>query len=145
MTRRMTLSALALAGVFLALYLTLYKLGYVGHLACGTGECEQVQLSKWSTLFGLPVAAWGCAFYAAVFVVATAGTTERWAEHRAPSVVLVALTGWGVLFSGWLTWLEIAEIHAICRYCVGSAVLTCALFAVSLLDLRDFRAVAPER
>lgn len=135
----MTLSALALAGVFLTLYLTLYKLGYVGHLACGTGECEAVQLSKWSTLFGLPVAAWGCAFYASVFVVATAGTMERWAERRAPSLVLVALTGWGVLFSGWLTWLEVAEIHAICRYCVGSAVLACALFAVAVLDWRDFR------
>lgn len=140
----MTLSALALAGVFLALYLTLYKLGYIGNLACGTGECEQVQLSKWSTLFGLPIAAWGLGFYATVFVVATAATTARWAERRAPSVVLVVLTGWGVLFSGWLTWLEVAEIHAICRYCVVSAVLTCALFAVAVLDWRDVRAVTAD-
>jgi uncharacterized membrane protein len=141
----MTLSALALAGVFLTIYLTLYKLGYIGHLACGTGECETVQLSKWSTLFGLPVALWGCGFYLAVFLVATVGTTERWAEARSVSVILVALTGWGVVFSAFLTYLEVAEIHAICRYCVVSAVLTCVLFAVSVLDLRDYHAVAAEK
>lgn len=144
MTKRMTLSALALAGVFLALYLTLYKLGYVGHLACGTGECEKVQTSKWSMFLGFPVAMWGCGFYIATFVVATLGTTERWAGDRVPSLVLLAITGWGVLFSGFLTYLEVAEIHAICRYCVASAVLTLVLFAVAVLDWRDFRGVEAE-
>ncbi|MBI1808863.1 MAG: vitamin K epoxide reductase family protein [Gemmatimonadetes bacterium] len=139
MTKRMTLSALALAGVFLALYLTLYKLGYIGRLVCGTGECETVQLSKWSTLLGQPIALWGCGFYLATFAVATAGTTERWAASRALSVVLVVLTGWGVAFSGFLTYLELFEIHAICRYCVVSALLTCVLFVVAVLDLRDYR------
>jgi uncharacterized membrane protein len=141
-TKRMTLSALARAGVFLALYLTLYKLGYIGHLACGTGECEKVQTSRWSTLFGLPIALWGCGFYLATFLVATAGTTERWAEVRGVSVLLVALTSWGVAFSGFLTYLEVAEIHAICRYCVVSAGLTCVLFAVALMDWRDYRTTA---
>jgi uncharacterized membrane protein len=136
-TKRMTLSALALAGVFLALYLTLYKLGYIGRLVCGTGECETVQLSKWSTLLGQPIALWGCGFYLATFTVATAGTTGRWAAARAPSIVLVALTGWGVAFSAFLTYLELFEIHAICRYCVVSALLTCVLFVVAVLDLRE--------
>src|SRR6185437_3761546 len=59
MTRRMLISVVSLVGVFLAAYLTLYKLGYIEQLACGTGSCEVVQSSKWSTLFGQPVALWG--------------------------------------------------------------------------------------
>ena len=39
MTKRMTIAALALCGVFLSTYLSLYKLGYLGAIVCGTGGC----------------------------------------------------------------------------------------------------------
>ena len=138
----MAVSALALAGAFLALYLTLYKLGYIGHLACGTGDCEIVQTSQWSTLFGLPIAVWGLGFYLSTFAVATAGTLDRWVASRVPSALSLALTGFGVAFSGFLTYVEVFELHAICRYCVVSALITCALFAIALLDWRESRADA---
>ena len=35
-------------GLFVALYLYLYKIGRIGTLACGTGGCETVQLSPYS-------------------------------------------------------------------------------------------------
>ena len=44
--RRMVIAALALVGVFVALYLTLYKVGTIGHLACGFGGCERVNTSR---------------------------------------------------------------------------------------------------
>ena len=135
----MALAALALVGVFLATYLTLYKLGYIGTLACGTGSCEKVQLSAWSTFLGLPVALWGVGFYLTLFAVAFTGTLLPFAESRPVSLALVLLSGWGVLFSCWLTYLEVARIHAICRYCVVSAGLVVALFLLSMADLRDRR------
>jgi uncharacterized membrane protein len=135
-TRRMVIALLALVGVFLALYLTLYKMGYIGHLACATGSCERVQSSRWSVLLGMPVAAWGVVFYAATFGVAFAGTQERWSESRGVSWVLFALTGWGVLFTTYLTWLELFVIRGICLYCVSSATLVVVLFVISALDLR---------
>jgi uncharacterized membrane protein len=141
-TRRNVIAALSLAGVVLATYLTLYKLGYIGTLACGTGACETVQLSRWSTFLGLPVALWGAGFYASMFAVSAAGSFGTPAESRAVSVALVVLSGWGVAFSGWLTWLELAEIHAICRYCVVSALLVALLFVLSVLDLRERGPVA---
>jgi uncharacterized membrane protein len=49
-------------------------------------------------------------------------------------VSLLALTGWGVLFSGWLTYLELFVIHAICRWCVVSAVIALVLFVLALWD-----------
>lgn len=139
MTRRMLIAVLALGGIFLAAYLTLYHYGYVGSLACGTGGCEKVQGSNWANFLGQPVALWGVGYYASVFVVATAGTMGAYAEARWPSVVLLTLNGWGVLFSGYLTWAEVARIHAICYYCVGSAAMVVVLFALSWLDWRSTR------
>lgn len=132
----MVIASLAFAGVFLATYLTLYKFGYVGTLACGTGDCEKVQTSHWAVFLGAPVALWGVGFYFAMFATAAAGSFGSLAESRAVSVALVGMSGWGVLFSGWLTWLEIARIGALCRYCVVSALLVLALFALSAADLR---------
>jgi uncharacterized membrane protein len=135
-TRRNVIAALSLVGVFLATYLTLYKLGYLGSLACGTGECERVQASRWSFFLGQPVALWGVAFYTAMFVASMAGSFGALAASRSVSLVLLMMSGWGVIFSGWLTWLELSEIHAICRYCVASAVLVLALFVLSWFDTR---------
>jgi hypothetical protein len=50
----------------------------------------------------------------------------------------------GVVFSLWLTYLELFVIDAICMYCVISAILAIALFAISWLDLRDVDAWAEQ-
>ena len=137
MTKRMTIAALALVGVFVALYLTLYKLGVIGELSCNVGSCEVVNTSRWASLLGYPVAAWGLGFYVATFVVAVAGTTARWSESRSPSIILTAMSTWGVVFSGWLTYLELFVIDAICQWCVVSAIIVVIIFLVSVADLRD--------
>ena len=139
MTRRMLTALVALVGFFVALYLWLYKAGVIGTLACGAGSCETVQLSRWATLLQLPVAAWGVAFYAVVFGVAFALVQERWADSRKLSLTLLLLTSWGVVFSLWLTYLELFVIHAICRWCVVSAVIACVLWLLALLDWRRSR------
>lgn len=137
MTKRMLLALLALVGVFLALYLTLYKVGIIGTLACSnSGSCETVQTSRWATFLGLPVAAWGLGYYAVLLVVAFAGVQERWSESAGVSTALLLLTGWGVIFSAYLTYVELFVIHAICTWCVGSAVLVTLMFVVAALDYR---------
>ena len=133
----MIVAALALAGIFVALYLTLYKLGVIGELSCSIGSCETVNTSKWSRFLGLPVAAWGVLFYLDVFAVALIGTLPRFEDERVISVVLVAEAAVGVLFSAWLTYLELGVIHAICIWCVTSAVIVTLIFFVSLADLTD--------
>jgi uncharacterized membrane protein len=141
MTKRMAVAFVALVGIFVSAYLLLYKLGFIGTLACGTGSCETVQASRWATLVGLPVAAWGLGFYVSVLVLALVGTQDRYTESRGLSLALVAVTGSGVVFSSWLSYLEEFVIGAWCRWCIVSAVLTATLFALSLLDWRDVRRV----
>ncbi len=139
MTRRMLTALVALVGLFVALYLALYKAGVIGVLACGAGSCETVQLSKWAMLGPASVAAWGVAYYVVVFAIALTVTTERFAESRGFPLLLLGLTTWGVIFSAWLTYLELFVIHAICRWCVVSAVLVVVLFVLALLDWRQVR------
>jgi uncharacterized membrane protein len=132
----MTVALLSLVGILIALYLTLYKVGVVGNLSCTIGSCEMVNTSRWATFLGLPVAAWGLAAYVALFALSLAGTSDRLAASRVISWLLVGIAGWSVLFSAWLTYLELFVIDAICIWCVTSAVLLVGILVVSLIDLK---------
>jgi uncharacterized membrane protein len=136
----MGIALLAMGGVVLALYLALYKFGLIGELSCSVGSCETVQTSRWSVLLGLPIAAWGVGAYLLVLVLALVGLQPAWADSRAIAWALVAVNAWNVLFSGWLTYLELFVIDAICMWCVISAVLMLVIFILSVLDLRAVRA-----
>ncbi|HEY8796069.1 MAG TPA: vitamin K epoxide reductase family protein [Gemmatimonadaceae bacterium] len=137
MSRRQTLVLLAVVGIGIALYLTLYKVGVIGVLSCSIGSCETVNTSKWSMLMGIPIAAWGLAAYAALLVLAIAGSSEAREASVPIARMLVALAAWSVLFSAWLTYLELFVIHAICIWCVTSALLWVVILAVSVADLRS--------
>jgi uncharacterized membrane protein len=141
----MIVAALALAGIFISLYLTLYKLGIIGELSCTIGSCETVNTSKWSRFLGLPVAAWGLLFYLDVFLIALVGTFQRFEEEPAISYVLAGEAAVGVLFSAWLTYLELGVIHAVCIWCVTSAIIVTLILFVSIADLRDMLAMSGER
>jgi uncharacterized membrane protein len=132
----MIVAALALAGIFISLYLTLYKLGVIGELSCSIGSCETVNTSKWSTFLHLPVAVWGLFFYIDVFLISVLGTTRSFENESLVSVLLVAEAAIGVLFSAWLTYLELGVIHAICIWCVTSAGIVTLIFLVSVADLQ---------
>lgn len=139
MSRRQSLVLLAVVGICIALYLTLYKVGVIGVLSCSIGSCETVNTSKWSVLFDIPIAAWGLAAYVALLVLAMAGSSESREASVPIARMLVALAGWSVLFSAWLTYLELFVIHAICIWCVTSALLWVVILAVSVADLRAVR------
>lgn len=133
----MMIAALALIGAFVATYLTLYKIGVIGELTCSVRGCETVNTSRWATFLGLPVASWGVAFYVAAFVVALIGTTRTYEDEKNFSQALALMSGVGVVFSAWLTYLELFVINAICMWCVISAVIVTLIFILSLLDLRE--------
>jgi uncharacterized membrane protein len=136
MIYRMSAAVLSLLGLFISAYLYLYKIGRIGMLACGAGECETVQQSAWSRFAGLEVSLIGFAGYAALLMVSLASLQPPLAARRWPTTLLSVLAGLGVLFTVYLTYLELFVIHAICRWCVGSAVIIVAILIAALLDQR---------
>lgn len=139
MSKRMWMALISLLGLFLGAYLTLYKFGMIGTLACGVSSCEQVQTSRWSVFLGLPVATWGLGFYALMLALSLAGMQERFAESRSLSLAVLLLAGWGALFTAWLNYLEAFVIHAWCEWCLFSAGMVLVLFVLALLDWREGR------
>ena len=137
MRHRQAIALLALVGLFVALYLWLHALGFGGPIKCGTGGCDTVQTSPWAVFLGLPVAFYGVAGYLAVFVVALVALRPAALLERKWNVMLVGLATVGVLFTAYLTYLELFVIHAICRWCVGSAVIITAIWIVALFSLRS--------
>jgi len=136
MTYRMTAALLSLGGLFISAYLYLYKIGKIGSLACGTGGCETVQLSPWSRVAGVDVALIGVLGYAGLLFLSLAALQPGLAAQRWPTTLLAGLAGMGALFAGYLTYLELFVIQAICRWCVASGFVILGIFAAALLDLR---------
>ena len=136
MRSRQAIALLALVGCFVALYLWLHALGVGGPLQCGTGECDTVQTSRWAVFLGLPVAFYGVVGYFVILIVALAALRPAALVQRKWNVVLVALASVGVLFTVYLTYLELFVIHAICRWCVVSAIIITAIWVVAVLSLR---------
>lgn len=134
MNYRMTAALLSLAGLFISAYLYLYKIGKIGTLACGTGGCETVQLSQWSRFGGLEVSLIGLLGYALLLALTLVALQHPPSSRSWPMTVLLILSGLAVAFTGYLTYLELFVIHAICRWCVGSAAIILGIFIVGLLD-----------
>ncbi len=139
MIYRMGAALMSLLGLFLSAYLYLYKIGRIGTLACGNGACDTVQTSEWSRFAGVEVALIGVLGYGLLFAVALLALQPALAGRRWPTALLAALAAGGVLFTVYLTYLELFVIRAICRWCVGSATIIVALLALAILELRRLR------
>ena len=137
MRYRQAIALLALVGLFVALYLWLHALGFGGPLKCGTGACDTVQASPYAVFLGIPVAFYGVVGYLAILVVALIALRPAALPDRRWSLLLVALATVGFLFTVYLTYLELFVIHAICRWCVGSAAIITAIWVVSLVSLKS--------
>lgn len=136
MTRRMAIAVLSLGGIFISAYLWMYKLGFFGQLACGSGGCETVQLSAQSRFLGIEVALIGLLGYVVLFGLALLSLQPRFAAVAWPGRLIAALSGGAFLFTLYLKYLELFVIHAICRWCVASAVLITLIFGLALIEAR---------
>src|SRR5690349_11537376 len=114
---RMAAALLALLGLFDASYLALERaLGNTGIFCPTGGGCTTVQSSAYSVMFGVPVAYTGVAGYLVLLVLALWSlSAERPAGLRA---LLLGFASAGLLFSLYLSYLQLFVIKAICFWCV---------------------------
>ncbi len=143
---RMVAAVLALVGVLISIYMLLYHLGVIGSIVCGTGGCERVQNSPWSSFAGVPVPLIGLLGYGALLVVALLGLQPRFLDDRRIAMLLLTGAVIGFAFSAYLTYLEAFVIHAWCRWCLVSAGLSLLLLLAALPEVARMRAsTAPGR
>ena len=132
---------LAVAGMAVAGYLAVVNTQGDTGVCVGVHGCAEVQDSKYGKLFGVPVSVPGLFAYTLLAVVAVA-----WFANFRGRTAELALVGFlaafgGLLFSGYLTYIEGWVLEAWCSYCIVSALLMTGLFlawsAMLALTLRE--------
>jgi uncharacterized membrane protein len=114
---------LAVLGVGVAGYLVYVHYANIDPVCNIAHGCHKVQTSHYAKLAGVPVALLGVCGYVSIL----ASLLVRGELGRALGA-LVGLVGFG--FSLYLTYLELFRIHAVCQWCVASAVLMTAIAVV---------------
>ncbi len=137
-TARWIMIGLSLIGLLDSTYLTYIKLAHRVAACAGIGDCETVNASVYSEIHGIPIALLGAgAYLVLLFLLIMEPRGEIWAALSAYGVFGITLTG--VIYSAYLTYIEVAVLHAVCPFCVLSAVVM-----VLLLLLASLRLIAPE-
>ena len=121
-------------GVLIASYLSLKRFTG-GSLACSRwAQCDVVNNSLYAKLYGVPVAFIGLAGYLLLLGLALAALeTEGDTRRRLVTLGFIFSLG-GVVFSAYLTYIELYVIEAICSWCVASATIITLLAVVGAVN-----------
>ena len=117
---------LAVVGLGVASYLTYVHYSGIQPVCTAGGSCLKVQTSTYSEFLGVPVALMGLIGYVSIIasMLVLRGEASRFAT------MVFATVGFG--FSAYLTYRELYSIHAICEWCVSSAVIMTILMVLSI-------------
>jgi uncharacterized membrane protein len=127
---------LTLVGLIITSYLTYTKLNNAASVCPtdGTFNCELVQGSIYSRIFGVPIQYLGLLGYIGILIVLALEWFVPFFTRRGPLLVF-GMTLFGFLYSAYLTSIEAFVLKAWCLWCLGSAITMTTLFVVSLLRL----------
>lgn len=96
-------------------------------------DCDVVNKSIYAEIFDIPVAVLGFATYLVLFALAWIIRKKVGATHtKALLWFMFALTAIGVLFSGYLTYIEFFVLGAICIFCVVQQIIILIDFGLLL-------------
>lgn len=114
-------------GLLVAGYLSWVEMT-VNEAVCGPiGACNVVQASPYASLLGVPIAVWGLLSYTLILIL--------WLMRRKTVAWMIVSLGFvAVLFSTYLTIVEIYVIEAVCLWCLASAVVSAILLLVLMFE-----------
>lgn len=125
-------------GVVVSGYLTQQHVN-PGDAVCNAGEvfnCDVVNTSEFSEVFGVPIALLGAGFYAAITVVSVLGWLGR--EGFAKASVVVGFAGLvGSVVALYLMWASGAALGAWCLFCIATYGFSFLIAGGGLLASRD--------
>jgi uncharacterized membrane protein len=135
MTIRKTLILLSIIGLIDSLYLSLEKITQNQALCLpGLGDCWTVNNSKYSELFGIPVAFLGAATYLILLILLLSENRSAFLKNYSTMAVF-GISLFGTIFSAYLTYVEFFVIYAICPFCIVSAIVMLAIFILTSVRL----------
>jgi uncharacterized membrane protein len=132
-----TMLALTLVGIAVALYVA--KGNYTGQpLWCPIIDgCNVVVNSPHSRIFGVPMSYFGFIYYLYMFALAARLAFDPFSNSLRFRAVLYS--GLGAATSLYFMYLQLGFIHAVCIYCLISAVITFLLLFTALWHFQATR------
>ena len=129
---------LVIVGLCDSIYLAWLKFADATAACANIGDCESVNSSPYAEVAGIPIALFGAgAYFIMLLLLILEPRTEFWGANAPLGLFGISLVG--VLYSAYLTYVEIAKLHAICPNCVLSAVVLVILLVISIKHmLLDF-------
>ncbi len=126
--------ALAIVGLFVSIYMTVYK--YTGNdgMCLGSGECSTVNASRFSEMNGIPVAVIGIAGYAAILAAHWFETRNSFFKKNG-TLLLFGMGLTGFIFTVWFIYVEIAILKALCPFCLVSQAAMTIIFIIAVVRL----------
>jgi uncharacterized membrane protein len=124
----------AVIGLLVSIYMTIYKLTANDAMCLGSGDCSTVNASRYSEIYGIPVALLGVGGFLAILFVHFMENRARLFKEQG-TLIVFGMGLFGFVFSLYLTYLEFYVIHAVCPFCVASAVAITAVFIIGIIRL----------
>lgn len=133
MDKKLHLLAIAasIAGLFVSIYMAIYKITDNNDMCLGSGGCASVNASSYSELYGIPLGIIGAIGYGSILFV-------LWMEKRHPlakeygNLLAMGMSFAGFIFSMYLMYVSSVIIQATCPFCVASAVAMTLCFILTL-------------
>jgi uncharacterized membrane protein len=126
--------AASVVGLLVSIYMTIYKLSDNDAMCLGSGGCSFVNASRYSEINGFPVAAIGIIGFLAVMAIMVLEGRSDFFSDNGPMLEF-GMSLMGVLFSIYLTYLEIYIIRHYCPFCVTSAIAITLVFIFSTIRM----------
>ncbi len=125
----------ALIGLLDSMYLAYVKIARAPiYCTPGLGDCEVVNASRWSELFGIPLGVYGMVGFGLILLITTYGRRIHWVAAYT-DLILFGISTAGFLFSLYLTGIEIFVLKTVCQWCLLSAVAMTVIFVTTIIRL----------
>ncbi len=129
------LPVLSVVGLGTTGYLTYVRLIHADPACSLVRGCETVASSPYASIGAIPVATLGFALYASILVLGVLVLRGPFAFRPWALLGIFGLTLFGTLYSGYLTYIELFVLQAICQWCLTSAAVVTVMFGLSLFVL----------
>lgn len=103
---------------------------------CTFSGCEVVLTSKYSEVFGVPVALYGAIFYLLLTVLSTILITSY---NKRVNLIFVLLSSAGFISTLYFLFLQTALIKEFCQYCIITEILSLSIFLIAITDFKKLR------
>jgi uncharacterized membrane protein len=124
---------LSVLGLMVCVYLIYLHYKPNEHAFCNINDyfnCDIVNKSEYSVLFGIPVSILGALAYVAIFATTTALIRQK--LPRIALGLLALFCAISLAFALYLSAMEFFILYAVCIFCVASQLIIISIFSLSL-------------